>query len=244
MKRLLGLILVLALALPAVLADVYIKQNTHTDAVTMMGQKQPAKDEIQELWVGDKRFAMHSSQMSMIVDANKKILNFIDHKQKYYIEMTLPLQLEAYMPEGMAKMMEAMMGKISIAVTPMNQKKKIENWPCTGYKVNLKMAMMDMEQTVWATTDVPFDYKELNNMLLNNLYKFQLRVSDDIIKEMDKIKGYPVLSETVSTIQMVEKPMTMRTKVLEISKKAPAAKAYAIPQGYAKKDKISMGGGH
>ena len=51
-KILLAVILVLAISF-FLSADVYIKSNVHTDAFSMMGKDQPAKDEVMEQWIGN-----------------------------------------------------------------------------------------------------------------------------------------------------------------------------------------------
>jgi hypothetical protein len=50
MKKLLTVFSLLLMLAVLASADIYVKTKTHTDALSMMGQNQPAKDETTEQW--------------------------------------------------------------------------------------------------------------------------------------------------------------------------------------------------
>lgn len=219
-------------------ADVYIKQKVHTDPITIMGQSQPAKDEISEMWIGDKRFAYHREDSSQIVDLSKNIMYMINHARKTYIEATLPFDIADYMPEQMAQMMQSMMGGIKIEVTPTGQTKTIGSWKCDGYNVTMDMMMMQMNMEIWATADVPFDWKKFSQEGMGNFMKAQMRLDDSTIKEFEKIKGFMIYTETKGKMMGAE--MRSTSEVVEISKKPAGDAAYSVPEGYTKQEKLSM----
>jgi len=80
MKKFIALIGVLLIfASASFAADVYVKQTTHTDESSMMGQSQPAKDDINEMWIGKDKFAMVSSETTIIINLDDKKMYMINH---------------------------------------------------------------------------------------------------------------------------------------------------------------------
>jgi hypothetical protein len=217
-------------------ADVYVKSKQHTDALSVMGQNQPAKDEITEQWIGDDKFAFISQEMSSILDLKKNIGYFINPKEKTYVETPLPLDLAKVVPPEMSQMMSQMM-KMTVSVTPNGQTKTIGQWKCSGYDVTIQMMMMPMKMSVWASTDVPIDMEKYFKMQ-SNILKIQLRLDDAAVKEMMKVKGYWIATET--TAEMMGAKIRTTTEVLEISKRSPDASVYSVPAGFTKKDTLTM----
>lgn len=228
----LSLLLVLAVFASA---DIYIKTKAHTDAFSMMGQSQPAKDDIQEQWFGDDKFAMITADFSMIVDLKKSLMYWINPKEKTYVETTLPLDMSKLLPAEFAQM--ASMMQMTVTVAPNGQTKTIGQWKCTGYDVTMQMMMMTFKMTVWASTDVPFDPEKYMKMY-SNVMKMQMRLDDTSLQEMAKIKGYWISSET--TAEVMGAKMSSTTEVIEITKKTPDPAVYTVPAGFTKQDKLSM----
>jgi hypothetical protein len=216
-------------------ADVYIKSKSHTDAFSVMGQSQPAKDETIEQWIGDDKFAHISQEMNSIVDMKKNVMFLISHQDKSYVEAQLPLDFSKLLPKEMAQM--AQMMKMTMTVTPNGQTKQIGQWKCSGYDATMQMAMMTMKMTIWASTDVPIDMEKFSKVY-GNVMKAQMRLDDASMQEMMKIKGYWIATETTGEVMGAK--MRSTTEVIEISKKSPAASVYTVPAGYTKKDTLSM----
>ncbi|MFH2107181.1 MAG: DUF4412 domain-containing protein [Chrysiogenia bacterium] len=225
------LVLVVALMLPA---DVYIKTNVHTDAFSMMGQNQPAKDEVMEQWVGNNQLVNKTGDKIMIMDMDKKMMFIVNPKDKTYVEATLPLDMSKLVPKEAASMISMM--KVTVKVTANGQSKKINKWNCSGYDVEMSMMMMQMKMKVWATTEVPFDWKLFAKMYAN-VSKMQF-MDDAAIGELMKINGYQVASEM--TMDMMGSKLNVTSQVVEITQKPAPAGIYAVPAGYTKKDKLSM----
>ncbi len=225
------IVLVAALMLPA---DIYIKTNIHTDAFEMMNQKQPAKDAVTEQWVGNNQLVNKTGDKIMIMDMNKKLMFIVSPKDKSYVETALPLDMSKLLPPE-AKAMMSMM-KVTVKVAANGQSKKVGKWNCAGYDVDMNMMMMPMKMKVWATTEVPFDWKALAKMS-TNVSKMQF-MDDAAIAEFMKINGYQVASET--SMDMMGSKMHMTSEVIEISQKPAPAGIYSVPAGYTKKDTLSM----
>ena len=203
----------------------------------MMGHSQPAKDFFGELWIGDKQFAAHSPDSAQIVDLKKNIMLLVNHKTKTYIEVALPFDFASLIPPQFASMMQGMM-KMTVTVTPTGRKKNIGQWGCDEYEADMNMMMMPMKMKIFATTDVPFDLNDYMENVYGHFLKAQMRLDADSAREMAKIKGFWIASETDMEIMGSTIKSTMG--VLEISKKQAPADVYSAPAGYAKKDKFSM----
>jgi hypothetical protein len=241
-KLILVLTLIVFFTTAFLCADVYIKTKTHMDAFEMMGQKQPAKDEFQEQWIGENKFAQIMKQHAIILDLGKQMLYIVNHGAKTYIETSLPLDMSKLLPEQMAQMMGSM--KINVTVTPNGQTKKIGTWNCNGYDVVMDiqfMMPMKMKMLIWATTDVPFDWKTFADKMFPAIMKaqsVQMPFGDEVVNEFKKIKGYQVATEM--SMNMMGTEMKVNTEVQEITNKPAPAGTYAVPAGYTKNEKFSM----
>jgi opacity protein-like surface antigen len=232
-KVLFAVIALLALAM-VLSADVYIKTNVHTDAFAMMGQNQPAKDEIMEQWIGNNQLVNKTGDKVMIMDMNKNMMFIVNPKEKSYVETQLPLDMAKLLPKEAASMMSMM--KVTVKVTPNGQTQKVNKWNCVGYDVDMNMMMMQMKMKVWATTEVPFDWKMFSKMYAN-VSKMQF-MDDAAIAELMKINGYQVASEM--TMDMMGSKIKVTSQVTEIAQKPAPAGIYAVPAGFTKKATLSM----
>lgn len=228
-------------------ADVYMKNKMHTDAFTVMGQSQPAKDEIMVFWMGDKkaRTDTEGGNSSMIFLAEKNMLYMIDHAKKQYSEMPLDFGKmfgEAAGEEGgdeedkaqakaMAGMMKGLMGNMSAQVTDTGETKKIGNWNCRKYTLVIDMGGMGKtEGEAWATEELKVDYAmayTLANGMMASMPGFE-----KILAEMKKIKGVVVYQTTAAKVMGSEVKST--TELIEAGNKDAPAGHYDIPAGYKK----------
>jgi len=235
MKKAVVVFVIVLMASLSLSAEIYIKTKSHTDPMTMMGQTTPATDTVQEQWLGEGRMAMVNAGQTIIIDVGKKKMLWITPASKSYLETPLPLDYAKIMPEQMAAM--AGMMQATVTVVPSNEKKKIGQWNCIGYTMNMTMMGMAMPMKVWATTDVPFDYAKYAGMMAE-LAKSQMRLGDSAVTEFSKIKGFQVASEMNAEIMGAKIHST--TETLEISQKAAPASVWTVPAGFTKRDKLTM----
>lgn len=226
--------LILALATASFAADTYVKQKFHQDAMAMAGQ--PAKDDINHIWIADTKMAMHGPDQSIIINLDIKKMFWISHKGKSYVEMDLPLDMSKYIPAQMAQMM----GSVTVKVNPTGETKTIGQWKCDGYDVTINVMMMEMKQKIWSSTDVPFDWKAYNEKMLPQFTQAMSMMGGDTFEEFKKIKGFQI--RTDMTMNMMGTEIKNWTEVEEMSDKSAPAGTYDPPAGYTKKDKIDMMG--
>jgi hypothetical protein len=231
----------------AVQADVYIKQKNHTDGFSMMGQSQPAKDEMFVTWMSkDKARMDHGEDSSIIIRLDKNVMYMINHAEMKYVEMEIGGKNDIFssalsasdlsgeeqaqakkMMEGFAKMM-----KPSVSVTPTGERQKIKDWNCQKY--NMKMTMMGTTSNyeVWATEDIHIDYELYRNLTFSIMG--QTPGIEDMMKEMSKIKGLVVLQQ--GSMSMMGTDVKSSQELLEVSDVPAPDGAYEVPEGYKKQN--------
>jgi len=234
MKKVLLTLVLVILSAVFLTADIYIQQKIHSDAFEIMGQKTPEKNEISHMWIGKNKMAMHGEEISFVINLDKKEILMINHKDKSYVPMSLPLELDKYFPSQMMQMM----GGVKVTVNPTGETLKIGDWKCQGYDMSMNMMMFTMNTKIWASTDVPFDWKKFQEGMFMEFSKVTMRLGEDSVKEFQKIKGFQIKS--MMTINMMGQDMVTTQEVVEISKMSAPAGTYSAPAGYNKKDKVSM----
>jgi len=218
-------------------ADVYVKSSSHSDAVSIAGQNQPARDTITEQWIGDGKVATVSPANTLIIDIAKNVMYIINNKAKTYVESKLPLDITKLLPPAMSGMLQGM--KTTATVTATGNKKTFGARSCDEYSVSLNMMMMPLNLKVYATTDVPFDYQKYAEKIQSSLLKSQMMgIDDDSVKEFGKIKGFTIAQEMTGDIMGAK--IHQITEVLEIANKPAPAGVYEVPAGYTKQETLSM----
>lgn len=237
-KYAVALVVLFLFATVFVHADVYIKQKTHTDAVEVMGQSQPAKDVINHMWLSDNKMASLSEDQSFIIDLENNKVFWMNTQNKTYIQMDLPLDISKYLPEQAAEMMANM--NISVAVQPTDATETIAGKTCKKYDVTMTIMMMmtmEMKMKIWATEDVPFDWKKFQDKMIQ-MFSPTMPLGEEALNSFKQIKGWQMRSEM--TMNMMGTDMKTVQEVMEITEKAAPAGTYTVPEGYTKQDKFSL----
>ena len=81
-KSILGILVIFLLFSVSIYADIYMVNKTHTDGMAVMGQEQPAQDDIQKVWITKNKIKSESNDRSSIIllDENKMII--LNHQLK------------------------------------------------------------------------------------------------------------------------------------------------------------------
>ena len=215
---------------PLIQADTFIQARRHTDSFTMMGQTQPAKDEVTTTWVAKDRCRTDTREgQSVIVRLDEDKMYVLDHTEKTYSPIDLPIDWSKMIPPEAQQMAEQWMQmfKMTATVTDTGETKKIKGWNCRKYLVNLK-GMMGADMEIWTTKDIKIDYSAYKKfgesmMSMNPMFK-------DAMEEMKKIEGYTVSSAT--TMNMMGADMKTTEEITEVSEKSAPSGIYDIPAEY------------
>ena len=234
MKKNVLMALILISAAFILRADVYIKTQIHTDPMAVMGQTQPASDQTTEQWIASDKMATVMGDRVMVMDTAKKMAYIINVKEKTYLETPLPIDMAKLVPPEASQMMGMM--KVTVTVAPNGKTQKVDKWNCVGYDVGLNMPMMPMKMSVWATTDVPFDWKKFSELAMA-ASKMGM-IDEQSMKEFQKIEGFQIASETSGDVMGAKLKVT--SQVVDIVNKPAPAGIYSVPAGFTKVDKLSL----
>ncbi len=127
---------------------------------------------------------------------------------------------------------------VTAEVTATGETKKIRDWNCEQYIVQMTMPMgMTGTQKIWATTEITADLEALfavsTGMFGNN------PAMAGMIEEMKKIKGVPIMTEV--TMNAMGGQVKSKTEVIDYSQTAAPAGTYSVPDSYTKVDMQDMG---
>lgn len=246
---------VMALAAAALLlgarpaqADLCMTQVNHTDAFEIMGQKQPEKFDTTVMWLGEKwtRSDMGDTA-TMLFNMEKSELCMLDHTAKTYAIIPLDFgevvdqalsEQEGAEAEAAKEAMKAMMGSVKCEVTETEETKKIRDWNSRKYDVTMSIMMMNMTNEIWATEDIKFDAKAYHAMSEGLLS--QMPGAGNIVAEMMKVKGIPVM--TTTTANVMGTSFTATSELIECGEKDAPAGWYEIPTDYKQVEMEGMGG--
>jgi len=215
--------------------DYLIKKKRHTDAVKIMGQSQPAKDEEGATWMGkDKMREDEGQTKSTVVRFDLKKIYIIEHDKKQYAEIDLPVDFDKVLPPQAKQMMQMM--KATAKVTQTQETQTINEWNCIKYLVEIGISMMGMEMPMkmemWVTKDLGIDldqYAQFYSEMISIQPMFK-----DFGEEFQKIDGYPVKTEM--TMSMMGTETRSLEEVISADEMDVPEGTYDIPEGYTKTD--------
>lgn len=223
-------ILVLTLCAGSAGADTLYTMKNHTDAFEVAGQKQPAKDAQIQVWVQGDKLRRDEDGQSMIVRLDQKRLYLVDHEDKTYSEIALPIDLRKMMPKGSEEMADQIAAgmKVSVQVTPRDENRKVNQWNARRFDVAIQSAMgMKIAMTLWVSKEIesfaPF------NKLAATVASLQPG-SAAWVAELEKIDGFPVLQET--NVDALGARFGTREELVSIETQEAPAGAYEPPAEY------------
>jgi hypothetical protein len=250
MKKILAVIFILLTGWVFANADVYIKIKTHTDSRYDAGVIIPAKDSIEEIWIGDRKivfitergplYRLLNENPTKIYDLENDLVSIIFPKKKIYAQSPLPLDRSKLLTDQHYSRLQ--MFKIKGIVKKTDETKKVGEWNCKKYELETWMMdeghrVVEKDISLWMTTEVPFDLDMYGKAAANERKLRDFRYDDDLLSEWNKIKGCQIALEMTSYYRGVAR--RYYEEVVEISKKNPPKGIYSVPPGYTKKERLS-----
>ena len=164
---------------------------------------------------------------------------FIMHGDSTYAEIALPVNWMTVVDSALAGRLQMFRRLGEVKAT--GETKKIGEWSCKEYEVYSWIRYMDIryderETTVWVTEYLPLELAVYHEM---TAAVGQIRnYSDDLIEEFKKIEGLPIVSEGV--IYMKGFSVDTNEELIEMYEADAPAGVYEIPEGYTKKEQLTM----
>lgn len=214
-------------------ADLKVVKAQHTDSFTVMGRETPAMDQEQTSWIGSDRTQVDSGDRTTIIRLDTNKLFLVNHDEKTFNVFDLPVDIEEFMPPGMAEQMKAMM-TFDVTVTPSDETKTVGDWKVRRYDIEMTSQMVNTAMTVWATKDLEMDHEAFYN-LYEHLNSLNPGLAD-LAKEMRKVDGFVIEQQTVSTMPMMGEASINRTETTVSAEDVePPPGTYEVPDGYTEK---------
>lgn len=232
-RTLLASVLSLAVSIltaPSAGADTLLTVKSHHDAFEVMGEKQEAKETLVKIWVAADKMRRDDGDTSTILRLDRKKLYVLDHAEKTYSEIALPVTFARLAPRGQEQMVQQVekMMEIDAQVTPTQETRKIGSWNTRKVLVSIKSAMgMTINTTMWISPEVE-PYRALNQLAAQ-----ALALQPGTAKwaqKLEKIEGYPVLQE--SEVNAVGARFKTREELVSVQDQAAPAGAFDPPSGY------------
>jgi hypothetical protein len=203
-------------------ADIKIVKMDHTDGFNAMGRTTPPLDQEKVTWIGKDSMRTDSGDATTIIRLDTKKLYVLNHDEKTYNTLDLPVDLAQFMPPGMAEQMIPMM-TFDVTVTPTDETKMIGEWKARRFDVAMTSKMATISMIMWVTKDVKFDpeayysmYKHLNSMSPG---------LEKMAEEMSKLDGLVIEEEGVTTMTI------MGNTTIKKSQKTTSIEDLAAPEG-------------
>lgn len=238
-----ALLTILPLPTSGARADVLLKQVAHTNAHEIMGRSMPAAIDTVTTWIAGESARMDMGTSNSILFLGKQqVIYIIDHQKRTYA--AVPLDSDGnfadLLPEGMSsedaaamqQMMTGMMASMKLTITATDETKKIRDWTARKYIVEMTIPMGSLHSETWASEQVEVDSHLL--AALSSAASAWMPGAAERMKEMEKIKGYPVYSKSTTT--MMGTPIVRTEDLIEYAKKPAPAGIFTLPDGYKKTD--------
>lgn len=222
----------LALALAAVpaAADTVLTIADHTDAFSMMGQTTPAEDDTFYYWFGADATRYDMGETSVILRLDRKQFYLVNHEEKTFSALDLPIDFDKLAGPEMAPMMQMMAKTMaaSMTVTPSDRTGSFAGYTCKFHRVDLSMPMTKVSMEMCTTEDLPIDYPKYREIAIA---QSELAPGQDWMREMtEKVKGFPL--RTDSTATTMGTPVKSWQELKQVEEKAAPAGHYDPPAGY------------
>jgi uncharacterized protein DUF4412 len=222
-------------------ADTLLTLKSHTETPALTGKAVAKNDRTVTVWVGPNRARRDDGATASILLFDKKKLYIVDHKDKSYAAIDLPVDFTKLLPGAQGEAFKAEMSaaaKMDAKITKTSETRKIGSWNTRKYHVVLSNPSMQVTTDMWVSKDVDIDNNALRRMQLD-LASLQPG-SLDWVRKMQQIDGFPVLQE--STINLgAPQDARSREELVSVEKKDPPANVYAPPAGYTQKPFITPG---
>ncbi len=220
-----------AVTIAAWASDVRLVLETETSAYSIMGQQTPAESGEVTVWISGSNVRRDEDNASYIGRFDDNELYIINHGERSYSRIELPISWTDFVSEGERAMMEQIMGssQMDVVVIDTGERDTIGEWSVRKYTIDISGPMgIRINQEVWMTTDIDIDivaYEKLAQELAA-----LAPGGGDWIEEIQAIEGVAVQSDMITEVMGAEMRNRERLKSAE-TMEAPEG-AFEPPADY------------
>jgi hypothetical protein len=201
--------LVLALPLAAALgnmvaaragADLVLTSRGHTEGFKVGDRTQEPRDADVKTWVAADKMRRDEGPISAIVRLDRKKLYLVNHADKTFSVLDLPVDWAKLVPSGDREKFQQFIhdNQIKSSVTPTTETRKIRGWNANRVDVELSNTHgLRVSTQMWLTKDLGL-YAAYNKM--SGVLASMQVTSEDWARKIRELDGFPIYQETTVNV--------------------------------------------
>jgi hypothetical protein len=214
-------------------ADHVVKKTKQTTETVMNGSNQKSSKNDGTTWISKNKMRQDDGgATSIIIRLDKDKVFILNHVDKTYSEMDLPVKLEENLTPEAKQIIQVI--KISSSVTETQETRVIKGWRSQKFSADISISMMGMDMPmtmeIWASKETGINLKTFRKfcavLLSMNLF------TKDLLEEFQKIEGYPVLTKISMRVKGVE--TKSHEEVITVEENRAPKGTYDLPSEYTR----------
>lgn len=251
MKKIIIFFCVFILITMVIQADVYVKGTQTVETRYHHGSLYPEYDVVHEWWFGKNKltFIRHEFRnfegwlwfpaMQIILDKERKHITVINLSEKTFVKVPLQMDLSSQIDQSLVERLNNY--QINGTIKKTGKKEIIHQKVCEVYTVSewivfQKERFYDRERTIMVTTDVPFNWQIVNE--LYHWIRSFFNPQKSYLLELKNLKGFVMAANDIRFSEGEQMKSSFR--ILEICQKEAPKNIYNMPEGFKKKEKLTM----
>ncbi|MGD9346954.1 MAG: DUF4412 domain-containing protein [Candidatus Aminicenantes bacterium] len=228
-------IIVFALILLPISADAdhVIKKTKQTTKTILEGSKEKSQNEDGTTWISKNKMRQDEGKTtSIIIRLDKNKVFVLNHNDKTYSELDIPVSLEENLTPEARQITQVM--KITSSVIETQETKLIKDWKSQKFAADISISMMGMDMPmsmeIWASKETGINLKTFRKFyaVLLSMNPF----TKDLAEEFQKIEGYPVLTKITMRVKGIE--TKSREEVIAVEENRVPEGTFDVPSEYSR----------
>lgn len=214
-------------------ADHVVKKTKQTTETVMNGSNQKSSKNDGTTWISKNKMRQDDGgATSIIIRLDKDKVFILNHVDKTYSEMDLPVKLEENLTPEAKQIIQVI--KISSSVTETQETRVIKGWRSQKFSADISISMMGMDMPmtmeIWASKETGINLKTFRKFyaVLLSMNPF----TKDLLEEFQKIEGYPVLTKISMRVKGVE--TKSHEEVITVEENRTPKGTYDLPSEYTR----------
>lgn len=214
-------------------ADHVVKKTKQTTETVMNGSNQKSSKNDGTTWISKNKMRQDDGgATSIIIRLDKDKVFILNHVDKTYSEMDLPVKLEENLTPEAKQIIQVI--KISSSVTETQETRVIKGWRSQKFSADISISMMGMDMPmtmeIWASKETGINLKTFRKFyaVLLSMNPF----TKDLLEEFQKIEGYPVLTKISMRVKGVE--TKSHEEVITVEENRAPKGTYDLPSEYTR----------
>lgn len=214
-------------------ADHVVKKTKQTTETVMNGSNQKSSKNDGTTWISKNKMRQDDGgTTSIIIRLDKDKVFILNHVDKTYSEMDLPVKLEENLTPEAKQIIQVI--KISSSVTETQETRVIKGWRSQKFSADISISMMGMDMPmtmeIWASKETGINLKTFRKFyaVLLSMNPF----TKDLLEEFQKIEGYPVLTKISMRVKGVE--TKSHEEVITVEENRAPKGTYDLPSEYTR----------